>query len=304
MSEEQTQLIDELGSQEPQQQQTQTTSEGSQIDLSKVDKSDLWNHLKSNLQEEYKNHPEFNNHKDFDQFAKTFMNQAKMIGKAKLEAPQESWTENEWNQFYGKIGRPETADAYELPDTGDVTPDKVGITEDEIKEFKTLAHELGLPKKQGAKLMQKIIEREARIQQGIAQEQLSNLESQKKILADKYGDNLAQEIGLAKDFLDSKASPELKEAFKAQGLGNNAAVIMLLNEIQKDYKNDTLKGNGGSYMSSETRAIEEFKNLKADPTFASQLSSTDFAVKKAAIEKWGAVVSAKNNALTRMKTRK
>ena len=59
-------------------------------------------------------------------------------------------TEDQWNEVYDKLGRPESADKYQL----DVKSDIVPLDEGAIKQFAENAHQLGLNNKQAQGILE------------------------------------------------------------------------------------------------------------------------------------------------------
>ena len=54
-----------------------------------------------------------------------------MIGQDKVAVPNKNSTEDQWNEVYDKLGRPESADKYSLDIKSDVVPFDNGA----IKQF-------------------------------------------------------------------------------------------------------------------------------------------------------------------------
>ena len=54
--------------------------------------------------------------------AKSYINATQMIGKDKVAVPNKNSTEDQWNEVYDKLGRPESADKYSLNAKSEVVP--------------------------------------------------------------------------------------------------------------------------------------------------------------------------------------
>ena len=63
-----------------------------------------------------------------------------MIGQDKVAVPNKNSTEDQWNEVYAKLGRPESADKYAL----DAKSETVAMDEGAIKSFAEQSHKLGL----------------------------------------------------------------------------------------------------------------------------------------------------------------
>lgn len=75
--------------------------------------------------------------------AKSWVNAQKMIGADKVVIPGKEATEQDWNQFYQKLGRPEAPDKYEFK-----LPEGQQMDENFAKGFKDVAFQAGLNPKQ------------------------------------------------------------------------------------------------------------------------------------------------------------
>jgi hypothetical protein len=99
---------------------------------------------KEAISEEFRSDPNIEKFTEIDALAKSYINATKMIGQDKVAVPNKNSTEDQWNEVYDKLGRPESADKYSLNVNSDVVP----IDEGSIKQFADNAHKLGLNQKQ------------------------------------------------------------------------------------------------------------------------------------------------------------
>ena len=67
-----------------------------------------------------------------------------MIGQDKVAIPNNNSTEEAWNEVYDKLGRPESAEKYNLSFKSEDFP----LDEGQIKTFAEQSHKLGLNNKQ------------------------------------------------------------------------------------------------------------------------------------------------------------
>ena len=86
---------------------------------------------KDSISEEFRNDPNIEKFTEIDALAKVYINATKMIGQDKVAVPNKNSTEDQWNEVYAKLGRPESADKYAL----DVKSDVVPMDESAIKSF-------------------------------------------------------------------------------------------------------------------------------------------------------------------------
>ena len=99
---------------------------------------------KEAISEEFRQDPNIEKFTEIDALAKSYINATKMIGQDKVAVPNKNSTEDQWNEFYNKTGRPESADKYAL----DVKSDVVPLDNGAVKQFAENAHKLGLSNKQ------------------------------------------------------------------------------------------------------------------------------------------------------------
>ena len=99
---------------------------------------------KEAISEEFRSDPNIEKFTEIDALAKSYINATKMIGQDKVAVPNKNSTEDQWNEVYDKLGRPESADKYLLDLKSDVVPFDDGA----VKQFAENAHKLGLSNKQ------------------------------------------------------------------------------------------------------------------------------------------------------------
>tara|TARA_S200002703_G_scaffold718_1_gene1287 strand:+ start:168 stop:1055 length:888 start_codon:yes stop_codon:yes gene_type:complete len=99
---------------------------------------------KEAISEEFRQDPNIEKFTEIDALAKSYINATKMIGQDKVALPNKNSTEDQWNEVYDKLGRPESPDKYAL----DVKSDIVPLDNGAVKQFAENAHKLGLSNKQ------------------------------------------------------------------------------------------------------------------------------------------------------------
>jgi len=105
---------------------------------------------KEAISEEYRKDPNIEKFTEIDALAKSYINATRMIGQDKVAVPNENSTDDQWNEVYAKLGRPESADKYKL----DVKSDVVPFNESAIKSFTEQSHKLGLNNKQAQGILE------------------------------------------------------------------------------------------------------------------------------------------------------
>ncbi len=64
---------------------------------------------KEAISEEYRSNPNIEKFTELDALAKSYINAVSMIGTDKIPLPGKSATDEQWNEVYNKLGRPEFA---------------------------------------------------------------------------------------------------------------------------------------------------------------------------------------------------
>lgn len=104
---------------------------------------------KETISEEFRNDPNISKFTEIDALAKSYINATKMIGSDKIAVPTNNSTEDQWNEVYNKLGRPESPDKYKLDFKSEVAP----VDENAIKSFAEVAHKTGLNEKQAQAIL-------------------------------------------------------------------------------------------------------------------------------------------------------
>ena len=186
--------------------------------------------------------------KDVEGLAKSYISSQKMLGNS-IRIPGEDASEEVKQEFFkkltdipnvvtipdvddaegrerflNKLGRPETADAYELqiPEGFDTDPQT-------LTQFKQLAHEMGLSNIQASKLAEFEVGR-AEIAQDLMEQDKIRAES---TLKDKWGTDYPNRMSGAKAAAEVLAEtfPDDVSALLNGPEGNNPALISMLSEL-------------------------------------------------------------------------
>ena len=91
----------------------------------------------SMIPEDLREHPSLNPIKDVSNLARSYVNAQRLIGADKLAFPANP-TDEDLDNIYGKLGRPESSEGYEI------AADGVVISEDGAKSYAEMAHNLRL----------------------------------------------------------------------------------------------------------------------------------------------------------------
>jgi hypothetical protein len=187
-----------------------------------------------------------------------------MIGTDKIPLPGKSATDEQWNEVYNKLGRPESADKYKLEFKTDVAP----VDENVIKGFAQNAHKLGLNNKQA----QGILEFYKSTLEGSAKEMSVNMETAQAEAANSlrsewgraYDDNLRKAADVAQTYLE----PELLDTQLRDGsrLGDNPKIIKAFANIANLLSEDKIIGAEADNALQGRDVEKEINDLVGDKT--------------------------------------
>jgi len=203
---------------------TQTTTEAptqeTQIEQPVPTVAKSW---KEAISEDLRNDPNISKFTELEALAKSYVNATRMIGQDKVAVPNNNSTEDQWNEVYNKLGRPESPDKYQLEVKSDVVP----LDESAIKSFAENAHQLGLNNKQA----QGILEFYKNSMEGSAQQNQVDMETAqanaeqelRKEWGRAYEDNIKKAGAVAKANMDANIlDMQLKDGTR---LGDHPAII-------------------------------------------------------------------------------
>ena len=178
---------------------------------------------KEAISEEFRNDPNIEKFTEIDALAKSYINATQMIGKDKVAVPNKNSTEDQWNEVYDKLGRPESADKYSLNAKSEVVP----IDEGAIKQFAENAHQLGLNNKQA----QGILEFYKNNMEGTAQQSKIDTETAQaqaeQQLRQEWGRDFDGKVKQAGALAKANINPEVLDMTLSNGtrLGDHPEII-------------------------------------------------------------------------------
>jgi len=218
--------------------------------------------------------------------AKNYVNAQKLVGTDRIQSPQASWTDKDWEMFFAKAGRPETPDRYTLP--VDIKLEG-GATFDEKKlaTARSTFHKLGLSDRQASGIIRYYAEslNSTSVEQR-GREEASVAESSNKLRAE-FGDKFEQNVDLAKGVVRKFGAPELVEFLNTSRLGDNPHLVRMLVKIGNGMAEDDARGQGpGLFIKDSTSARSEVDRLSGDKEFQDALNSREHPGHKAALERW------------------
>jgi hypothetical protein len=221
---------------------------------------------KEAISEEFRNDPNIEKFTEIDALAKSYINATQMIGKDKVAVPNKNSTDDQWNEVYDKLGRPESADKYTLNAKSEVVP----IDETAIKQFAENAHQLGLNNKQA----QGILEFYKNNMEGMAHQAKVDTETAQaqstQELRQEWGREFDANIKKAGALAKANMNPEILDMQLKDGmrLGDHPEIIKGFAKIAGMMSEDKIVSTESENVSSNTDVeteISEIMNNKDGP---------------------------------------
>ena len=219
------------------------------------------------LPEDIRDNPTIGKYTDVGALAAAHINLQSHLGRDKIARPV---TEDDWNEVYNFLGRPEAPDAYkvELPDD---LPDPVRaqFSDENIASFYQTAHQLGLTQAQVEGLAKWQAENTAGQYQALEQNAQQTLEEAERTMRQEFGRGYDQNIRAAQRAIEDYGGEELAQILDQSGLGNNPVVIKAFAKIGKAMTSDKdlLGSNERSEGMTPDEAKSEAARLMANPAY-------------------------------------
>jgi len=217
---------------------------------------------KDSISQEFREDPNISKFTEIDALAKSYINATRMIGQDKVAVPNQNSTDDQWNEVYSKLGRPESPDQYKL----DVKSEVVPLDESTIKSFAENAHQLGLNNKQA----QGILEYYKNSMEGSAQQaQIDTETAQANAEAElrkEWGRSFDENIKKAGAVAKANMNPEILDMQLKDGtrLGDHPAVIKGFANIANLMSEDKMIGTGEDNSTSGRDYQSEINSLVND----------------------------------------
>ena len=219
---------------------------------------------KDSISEDFRNDPNIEKFTEIDALAKSYINATKMIGQDKLVIPTNNSTEDQWNEVYEKLGRPESADKYTL----DINSEVVSMDEGAVKSFAEQSHKLGLNNKQA----QGILEFYKNNMEGTAQQSKIDTETAQtqaeQQLRQEWGRDFEGKVKQAGALAKANINPEVLDMQLQDGtrIGDHPEIIKGFAKIagmmseDKILSSESENTNTSKDIESEISAISNDKN--------------------------------------------
>jgi hypothetical protein len=238
---------------------TEETKQETQIEQPVPTVAKSW---KEAIPEELRNDPNISKFTELEALAKSYVNATRMIGQDKVAVPNNNSTEDQWNEVYDKLGRPESADKYQLYVKSDIVP----LDDGAIKQFAENAHQLGLNNKQAQGILEFYKNSmESSAQQSKIDNETAQANAEQE-LRKEWGSNYENNIKKAGSIAKANMNPEVLDMELKDGtrLGDHPAIIKGFANIANLMSEDKLVSTESENVSQGTDYEAEISKIVND----------------------------------------
>lgn len=220
---------------------------------------------KGALPEELRGNESLGKFKSAAELAKSYLSMEKLVGRKTVGMPDENSSEEEWGTLFDRLGRPSSADKYEIKRAEELPPEL--IDEEGTRAFLAVAHKAGLSQKQVSAL---IGEYDRQLSEGVRMRRQQEEAQKGAVLSELrglWGQDLQLRVERAEQTLGI-IDPE--RTIDRDKLKNNVQVLQLLNRFSDKVLGDSLP------QGPETGTVSDLEDriavLRANPAFSNEMN--------------------------------
>ena len=225
---------------------------------------------KASLPEDIRDNQLIHNANSIESLAKTAIHAQSMIGADKIAVPGRWANDDDWNNVYTKLGKPEDAQGYKLE-----LKEGTQVDKDMESWYRGLAHKAGLNDRQANTIFQEYMAKEAELKAANAPPSPEDVEIIKGeaeiVLKKEWGKAFDTKMNEAKGVLTEFAPKDFDQLLTKDGvpLGNDPVFIKTLanigNYINSKLGEDKMVGSKQQPQYTPADAEKEIAALRGDP---------------------------------------
>ena len=236
---------------------------------------------KDSISEVYRNDPNIEKFTEIDALAKSYINATRMIGQDKVVIPTNNSTDDQWNEVYDKLGRPESAEKYSL----DAKSKVVSLDDNAVKQFAETSHKLGLNNKQAQGLLDFYKQNmEGTAQQAKVDTETAQAQAEQE-LRSEWGREFDSKVKQASSLAKANIKPEILDMTLSNGtrLGDHPEIIRGFAKIAGMMAEDKIVSTESESVQSNQSIQDEIDTIindKASPYWNKNHPSHDKQVQQ------------------------
>lgn len=201
---------------------------------------------------------------DVPALAKGYMNAFNLVARDKIPMPQ---NEQEFEEVYNRLGRPQDAAEYELKFPEDMPEDLQQRMAPGQDWFKTAAHSAGLNKAQAAKLYGEYASLIAKNNQATVDRIESEMDTARTALKEELGEAYDGKLTLANRAISEIGGEDLIKLFEETGMGRNPVVVKAFIKMGEMMAEETGLDVDGQSTDTMQSLDAEIAKIQADPAY-------------------------------------
>jgi len=214
--------------------QTTETTESTGLDFSSPD---TYKQFVETLPEDIRGYKAFQETENLQSLANQLVNAQSALGKKRLEAPSDDWTDDNWNEFYSNM-RPENdehtvAEISELSLPEELQGQNIDLPDDGIQQMVDLAGQMGLTQRQFDIMYQTTVQNLMQNNQQSSQGVDEALKEYRASLSADWQADFDVNLKQSKEAFSALAQdiPELNELVQDPTIANHPGMLKLFHKV-------------------------------------------------------------------------
>lgn len=193
---------------------------------------------KTTLPDEIRNDNSLKHITDIASLAKSYVHAQRLVGTDKVALPSKHATDDDWSNFFTKIGKPKEIDQYE------VKADEKLVPKETLSAFKEVAFKSNLLPKQAQAVLDWYKGHSEKTIQDMNAKSEAEQQTEIHTLKQEWGGAFDAKLARAQLVIKEHADDETIKYLVDSGLGNNTKLIRLLAKVGEMYSEDKIRGEG------------------------------------------------------------
>tara|TARA_R100000654_G_scaffold27724_4_gene52038 strand:+ start:929 stop:1747 length:819 start_codon:yes stop_codon:yes gene_type:complete len=212
------------------------------------------------LPEDLRDNPSLRNFTDAGSLAKSYVHARSMIGADSIGKPQQSWTPDQYAQFYAETGRPQSASEYAI-DFG------VEVADGDLEAFRQAAFDAGLAPGQAQTIAQYLSNQAQGAYEYNEQSAAQAVDGAIQELKSEYGQAYEQKTQMAYNAATTLLGKEGLAIFEevqledGRRLGDHPDIVRMFVNLAEKIGEDSLLGEPTELIKTPDQAKQELKEL-------------------------------------------
>lgn len=219
------------------------------------------------LPEEIREHPSLQSINDVGNLGLSYVNAQRLIGADKIPLPKNP-TEDDLNNIYSKLGRPEQPSGYAIQADGQI------LTETDVNTYTDIAHKLGLSKTQASGILDYYRSSIQQTTEAMSKDSEQQRQQIEQSLKAEWGADYDAKVTQANRAVADIAGQDLLDMTLQDGtkVGNHPAFIKAFSNFaafkNSVTKEDTISENSVNYRMSPADAQSRIDSIMNDKSHA------------------------------------